>query len=47
MRYTKQDAAMADSKTYFNYNKLQAVACITSSAAVSIALIYWVIRSLA
>jgi len=30
----------------FNYNKLQAVACITSSAAVSIGLIYWAIRSL-
>jgi hypothetical protein len=30
----------------FNYNKLQAVACIASSAAVSITLIYWAIQSL-
>ncbi|HEX7649691.1 MAG TPA: hypothetical protein VF450_20005 [Noviherbaspirillum sp.] len=30
--------------THFNYNKLQAAACITSSAAVSIGLIYWAIR---
>lgn len=30
--------------THFNYNKLQATACIVSSAAVSIGLIYWVTR---
>lgn len=30
--------------TRFNYNKLQAVACITSSAAVSIGMIYWLAR---
>lgn len=29
-----------------NYNKLQAVACIVSSAAVSIGLIYWAMRTL-
>lgn len=34
------------SKTHFNYNKLQAAACIISSAAVSIGLIYWAIHSL-
>ena len=31
-------------KAQFNYNKLQATACMLSSAAVSIALIYWAIR---
>ena len=30
----------------FNYNKLQAVACIASSAAISIGLIYWAMRTL-
>lgn len=30
----------------FNYNKLQAVACIASSAAVSIGAIYWLVRTL-
>jgi hypothetical protein len=29
----------------FNYNKLQAVACMAASAAVSIALIFWAIKS--
>ncbi len=28
----------------FNYNKLHAVACITSSAAISIGAIYWLIQ---
>ena len=32
--------------SHFNYNKLQAVACITSSVAVSIGLIYWVAKML-
>ncbi|WP_157691637.1 hypothetical protein [Noviherbaspirillum autotrophicum] len=30
----------------FNFNKLQAVACIASSAACSIGLIYWAIKAL-
>jgi len=30
----------------FNYNKLQAVACMAASAVVSIALIVWAIKSL-
>ncbi len=29
----------------FNYNKLQAVICMTLSAAVSISLIIWAVRS--
>ena len=32
--------------THFNYNKMQAVACIASSAAVSIGMIYWALRTL-
>jgi hypothetical protein len=31
--------------TTFNYNKLQAAACMAASAVVSIALITWVIKS--
>jgi hypothetical protein len=30
----------------FNYNKLQAVACIACSSAVSIGAIYWLIKAL-
>jgi len=30
----------------FNYNKLQAAACIASSAMVSIAAIYWMVSKL-
>lgn len=45
MKNARQDAAVCESRTHFNYNKLQAVACIASSAAVSIALIYWAIKS--
>lgn len=29
----------------FNFNKLQAVACITASAAASVGLIYWVFQT--
>lgn len=29
----------------FNYNKLQAVACIVCSSAVSIGCIYWIVRT--
>jgi hypothetical protein len=31
--------------TRFNYNKLQAVACIVCSSAVSIGCIYWIVRT--
>ena len=44
MKAVRQDAVVADSKGQFNYNKLQAVACIMSSAAVSIGMIYLAIR---
>lgn len=40
-----QDAAMISAKSGFNYNKLQAAACITCSAAVSIGAIYWAITA--
>jgi len=45
MKDTAQDSAMpgADDVTCFNYYKLQAVLCITASAAVSIGLIAWLI----
>lgn len=32
--------------TRFNYNKLQAVACIVCSSAVSIGSIYWIIKTI-
>ena len=38
--------AAAVRATRFNYNKLQAAACIASSAAVSIGLIYWAIKAM-
>ncbi|HJV88224.1 MAG TPA: hypothetical protein VJ698_22330 [Noviherbaspirillum sp.] len=46
MDQARQEVVIARSNTGFNVNKLQAVACMLSSAAVSIALIYWAIRSL-
>lgn len=45
MKSTRRDAAVCQAKSNFNYNKLQAAACILSSSVVSIALIYWAIRS--
>gem|GEM_PF-2045642 len=42
--HARQNAAVCESKAHFNYNKLQAVACMTCSAAVSIGLIYSAIR---
>lgn len=45
MKNMRRDAAVCQSKTTFNHNKLQAVACIASSAMVSIALMYWAVRS--
>lgn len=46
MRKTLQNAAARDTSVAirFNYNKLQAAACITCSAAVSIGFIYWLAR---
>jgi hypothetical protein len=42
----QKQAALRDSKAAaFNYNKLQAVACMAASAVVSIALITWAIKS--
>lgn len=45
MDQVRQDEAMSRVKDGFNFHKLQAVACMLSSAAVSIALIYWAIKS--
>jgi hypothetical protein len=47
MKTVIQDALVAQPKGQFNYNKLQALVCILSSAAVSIGLIYMAIRWLA
>lgn len=41
----RQDAVIIPAKSGFNYNKLQATACITCSVAVSIAAIYWAITT--
>ncbi len=46
MDHARQEVAVPRAKAGFNVNKLQAVACMLSSAAVSIALIYWAIRSI-
>ncbi|MGE5621845.1 MAG: hypothetical protein ACM3WS_01640 [Bacillota bacterium] len=43
MQNTTRQAAPPVSR--FNYNKLQAVVCIASSAACSIGLIYWTITT--
>jgi len=45
MKNARQETMACESK-HFNYNKLQAVACMASSAMVSIALIYWAIKTL-
>jgi len=49
MRKTLRHAVVRDSgeALRFNYNKLQAAACITCSAAVSIGFIYWLVKTLA
>jgi len=39
-------ARASNEATRFNYNKLQAVACIVCSSAVSIGGIYWIIRTM-
>ena len=46
MEKTAQSAATARTGGRINVYKLQAAACITSSAAVSIGLIWWAIKSL-
>lgn len=46
MNNANQRAARTAAKAQLNINKLQAAACMASSAAVSIALIYWAIRAI-
>ncbi len=46
MKEAMQTVSVLKPKTTFNYNKLQAVACIASSAAVSIGFIYWMVTAL-
>jgi hypothetical protein len=46
MDKTVQRATSARTRGSFNVYKLQAAACIASSAAVSIGFIYWAIRAL-
>ncbi|MGH8807355.1 MAG: hypothetical protein ACREX0_05705 [Noviherbaspirillum sp.] len=45
MNKARSEATVLESKAGFNYDKLQAVACMASSAAVSIGLIYWMIKA--
>lgn len=44
MNTARNSTAASTGKAGFNYNKLQAVACMASSAAVSIGLMYLAIR---
>lgn len=44
MKTARNNSAVSTETTNFNYYKLQAVACIGSSAAVSIGLMYLAIR---
>jgi len=44
MNHVHQDAVVVQSEKSFNYNKLQAVLCMASSAAVSIGMIYAAIQ---
>lgn len=46
MKNAHQRAVARTAKAQFNYNKLQAAACMATSATVSIAIIYWAIKSL-
>jgi len=46
MKNAHQQAIARTAKAQFNINKLQAAACIATSSAVSIAIIYWAIKSL-
>jgi len=46
MKNAQQRAVARTSAAQFNTNKLQAAACMATSAAVSIAIIYWAIKSL-
>jgi hypothetical protein len=45
MNETARATANARTGGNFNFHKLQAVACITCSAAVSIGLIYWAVKA--
>jgi hypothetical protein len=49
MEKAMQEAAALgpEGTTHFNFNKLQAVLCIVSSAAVTIGLIAWALMSFA
>lgn len=40
-----QEAVVYESKIDFNFNKLQAVACMALSAVVSISFIVWAVKS--
>ncbi|WP_158597878.1 hypothetical protein [Noviherbaspirillum saxi] len=44
MRNTRQDALVCNTDSGFNYNKLQAVLCITCSSAVMIGMTYLALR---
>ncbi|WP_420476422.1 hypothetical protein [Noviherbaspirillum sp. ST9] len=46
MRNAHHRAVARTANAQFNVNKLQAAACILTSSAVSIAIIYWAIKSL-
>ena len=46
MKNAQQRTAARTAQAQFNYNKLQAAACMATSAAVSIAIIYWAIKTL-
>lgn len=45
MHRSSQESVVSEPKLHFNVNKLQAVACMALSAAVSISLIVWAINS--
>jgi hypothetical protein len=47
MQESTQETSLASAEHArgFNYNKLQAVICIVSSAAVSVALIVWAVKA--
>jgi len=38
-------AAPGETTRRFNFNKLQAVLCIVASAAISVTVLYWIVRS--
>lgn len=46
MKNAHQRAIARTAKAQLNVNKIQAAACMATSAAVSIAIIYWAIKTL-